>query len=217
MKSESEFKRRIEAALRGASNVDETDIAVNVIGAVVALSGTVRSFQGKLLAEAAVNHVPGVAGVANDLEVRLYFDDRPPDTELTRNVTPATWRELLFAHDKVRAGDQDRRLALNAMLTWASRHNGAVRAGRRLKGVAGVTKRIPIGPSVEPSEIKLKIQSAFFQRAQREANSISVEARDGEVTLRGNVRTWAERDDAQDTVWLVPGVTSVNNEIQVHM
>lgn len=33
--------------------------------------------------------------------------------------------------------------------------------------------------------------------------------------LSGKVRSWAERDEAQQTAWAVPGVTRVTNNITV--
>jgi osmotically-inducible protein OsmY len=44
---------------------------------------------------------------------------------------------------------------------------------------------------------------------------VSVEARDGEVTLRGTVSSLREKDEAQRTAWSAPGVHRVHNEITV--
>jgi hypothetical protein len=40
-------------------------------------------------------------------------------------------------------------------------------------------------------------------------------AHGAEVTLRGEVRSWAERDQAQGTAWSAPGVANVVNELTV--
>jgi len=55
--------------------------------------------------------------------------------------------------------------------------------------------------------------AAFTSSAQLDASRISVEASEGEVTLRGKVWSWAEGDEAQQTVWSPPGVTQVRTEI----
>ncbi len=39
----------------------------------------------------------------------------------------------------------------------------------------------------------------------------------GKVTLRGKVRSWAERDEAWQTAWSAPGVTEVKNKIKIEM
>jgi osmotically-inducible protein OsmY len=46
-----------------------------------------------------------------------------------------------------------------------------------------------------------------------DAEKISVEASAGKVILRGNVRTWAEREEAERAAWAAPGVTNVQNDI----
>jgi osmotically-inducible protein OsmY len=42
-----------------------------------------------------------------------------------------------------------------------------------------------------------------------------VEANGGTVTLRGRVRAWAEREEAERAAWRAPGVFEVKNEIEV--
>jgi osmotically-inducible protein OsmY len=44
-----------------------------------------------------------------------------------------------------------------------------------------------------------------------------VDAQGADVTLRGEVRSWAERDEAQRTAWSAPGVSNVINEIRVRV
>jgi osmotically-inducible protein OsmY len=42
-----------------------------------------------------------------------------------------------------------------------------------------------------------------------------VAASGSEVTLRGEVRSWAERYEAEKAAWAAPGVTAVHNELVV--
>jgi len=42
-----------------------------------------------------------------------------------------------------------------------------------------------------------------------------VETRDGKVTLRGDLRSWSERQEAERTARAAPGVTNVENLIVV--
>ena len=65
------------------------------------------------------------------------------------------------------------------------------------------------------SAIKRQIEEAFRRNARIDAGQVATETNGGEVTLRGEVRSWAELDQAQRTAWSAPGVTNVYNEIRI--
>ena len=70
-------------------------------------------------------------------------------------------------------------------------------------------------PRVVPSEIRRKIEDALRRAAEIDASRITVETNGGEVVLRGTVRSWAERQEAERAAWWAPGVTKVDNRIIV--
>jgi osmotically-inducible protein OsmY len=74
---------------------------------------------------------------------------------------------------------------------------------------------IQLKPRAEPSEIKRKIEEAFRRNAEVDANRITVEANGSEVTLKGMVRSWVEREEAERAAWSAPGVTKVEDRIVV--
>ena len=86
---------------------------------------------------------------------------------------------------------------------------------RRLKGVRGVINNIALKPQVEPADIKKKIQSAIKRLAEVDANRITVDANGSEVILKGTVRSWVEREEAERAAWSAPGVTKVEDRIVV--
>jgi|SRR5688572_946491 len=215
MKTDADIKRDVESELRWAPQLDETDIAVKATGSVVTLTGYVKTYMEKYAAERAAKRVKGVEGVANDLEVRLSSDSAVPDPEIARNAVSALRAELPFYHDKIKVLVDHGMVTLEGSLDYGYQRDWAESAIRKLKGTKSIANFIAITPRVQPSDVKKKIQAAFMRSAQLDANRISVEASDGEVTLRGNVRSWAERDEAQETAWAAPGVTQVKNEISV--
>jgi osmotically-inducible protein OsmY len=76
-------------------------------------------------------------------------------------------------------------------------------------------RSIHIKPIVATSDIKRKIEDAFRRNAVVDASHVSVDANGSEVILRGEVRSWSERDQAQASAWSAPGVTNVKNEISI--
>jgi osmotically-inducible protein OsmY len=81
--------------------------------------------------------------------------------------------------------------------------------------IGGVTNSIEIKPRVTPMEIRRKIEDALRRAAEIDASRVTVEADGGEVILRGTVRSWAEREEAERVAWAAPGVTKVDNRITV--
>ena len=86
---------------------------------------------------------------------------------------------------------------------------------RRIRGVKGITNLIELQPRVPPVEVKHKIEEAFRRSAELDANRVTVETEGGTVTLRGTVRSWAERQEAERVAWATPGVVRVNNLITI--
>ena len=215
MKSDRDIERDVKDELQWDPDLDATDIAVSVKDGVVTLTGFVKSYTDKYESEAAAKRVAGVAGVANDLEVRMPSVDERPDPEIARDTVERMKSELPFAWDKIRVVLKSGWVTLEGEVEWNYQRDRAEAAVRRVRGVKGITNSIVVKPRVAPMEIKRKIEEALRRAAEIDASRVTVETVGSEVILRGSVRSWAERQEAERAAWWAPGVSKVDNRIIV--
>ena len=215
MKSDRDIERDVREELQWDPDLDATDIAVSVRDGVVTLTGFVKSYTDKYEAEAAAKRVAGVSAVANDLEVRMPSVDERPDPEIARDAVSAIKSQRPISSERIKVVVKNGRVTLEGQVEWQYQKNTAENAVRRIKGVKGVSNLIVLKPSAEPTEIKSKIMEAFKRNAELDANSIQVEANGSEVILKGTVRSWVEREEAERVAWSAPGVTRVEDRIVV--
>jgi osmotically-inducible protein OsmY len=215
MKSDGEIERDVREELKWDPDLDAEDIAVSVKNGVVTLAGFTKSYTDRLEAEAAAKRVAGVLAVANDIEVRLPAIDQRPDPDIARDAVAAMKSALPISYDRIKAIVKGGWITLEGAVEWQYQKSTAETAVRKVKGVKGVTNVITVKPKVEPSELQRKIMEAFKRNAEVDANRITVEANGSEVILKGTVRSWIEREEAERVAWSAPGITRVDDRIVV--
>ena len=82
-------------------------------------------------------------------------------------------------------------------------------------GVTGVSNLVKVKPKLSPADMEKKIHDALSRQADREARRLSISVDGSQVTLRGVVHSWAERDAVQGAAWATPGVSVVVNDLLV--
>jgi osmotically-inducible protein OsmY len=209
MRSDSEIERDVKDELQWDPDLDASDIAVSVKKGVVTLAGFVKSYTDKYEAEAAAKRV------ANDIEVRMPSVDERPDPEIARDAVAAIKSQLPISSEHIKIVVKNGWVTLEGQVEWQYQRQTAESAVRRIKGVKGVSNLIQLKPRAQPDEIKKKIQEAFKRSAEVDANRIMVETNGGEVILKGTVRSWIEREEAERVAWSAPGVIRVVDQIIV--
>ena len=140
---------------------------------------------------------------------------RRPDPDIARAAAEAIKRELPLSWEKIKAIVEDGWITLEGEVEWHYQRERAEDAVQGLRGVRGVTNKIEVRPRIPPVDIKRRIEQALRRAAEIDASRITVETIGSEVILRGTVRSWAERQEAERAAWSAPGVARVDNRVIV--
>lgn len=215
MASDLDLQRIVLDELTWDPSVDAANIGVSVESGIVALNGHVKSFAEKWAAEKVAQRVAHVKAVTDELIVKLPGDHERTDTDIARAAVNALDWNAIVPRDRIKVLVENGWITLDGEVEFFYQKEEAEYAIRNLLGIRGVVNTIRIMPLVRPSDIRTKIEKALERAAELDAKKISVEANQGKVILRGKVRSWAERSEAEHAAWAAPGVSDVKNEIRV--
>jgi osmotically-inducible protein OsmY len=214
-RTDEQIQRDVLAELKWDPRVRPTEIGVIVKDGVVTLTAWVDSYPKKWAAEEAAHRVRGVKAVANDIEVRLPGDAERTDADIAAAAARVLEWHALVPKNQIKTTVSKGWVTLTGAVEWQFQRDEAEQVVRNLMGVKGVINQITVKPRLTPSGLKEKIEEALLRSAKTDAERITVEVQGSKVILKGTVRTWMERQEAEQVAWSAPGVTSVENRITI--
>lgn len=193
-----------------------TEIGVAAKDGVITLSGVVDTYWKKLSAEKAAQRVLGVRVVACDIEVKVGSIGKRTDTEIAEAVRNALRWNSAVNEDHIEVKVDNGWVYLDGQVDFEYEKRYAQESVEDLIGVKGVTNNISMkAKPIDTKGILHKITAAYHRSATIDSSSIKIETSGSKVTLRGKVRSWAEKKEAENIAWLAPGVMSVDNRIEI--
>lgn len=210
-----ETRKNVEEELNFEPSVNAAEIGVAVNDGIVTLTGRVDSYWEKSAAEEAAARVAGVKAVVNELEIRLPISSERTDEDIARAAVNRLEWTITVPKDRIKVKVSQGWVTLEGDVDWQFQKNAAERAIRDLVGVKGVLNHIVVKARPSTAEVKAAIEEALKRSAKVDANRINVDVQGDKVILKGTVRSWFEREEAERAAWRAPGVRGVDNRIVV--
>jgi osmotically-inducible protein OsmY len=211
---DQQLKSDVENELRWEPSLRSEQIGVSVKDGVVELDGHVESYFEKWSAERAAMRVHNAKSVASEIRVEMPNSFSRTDSDIAKAAMhQLEWNYMVPETVKVQVTDGC--VTLKGTTEWQYQKDEAERLVRPLRGVKWFFSEITVTPKLTAGDVKKSIEEALKRSAIVEASHIKVETAGGQVTLRGYVHSWAEREEAQHAAWAAPGVTMVDDLITI--
>ena len=216
MNQNEEMRLEVLREIKSERKVGNSNrIKVSVKDGIVTLSGFVEHYMDQKAVVDAAERVNGIKGVVQEIEVELPAASRRNDAEIARSACAALEHNSLIPRDRVKVSVCDGRVTLEGEVQEPHQKLEAEITASKVLGVRGVVDNIVVNQAVRPYDITLQIERTFQHMAAHHAQDIQVEVKDSKVTLRGVVRAWIEKTEAEEAAREVPGVKAVENRLEV--
>src|SRR5674476_1128773 len=204
MKSDNQIQKDVMEELKWEPFLNAAEIGVAVKNGIVTLSGQVDSYSKKIAGEKAI---------AEDMQIGVSPLYKKSDTEIAAAVLNALRWHTDIQEDKLKVKVEDGNVTLEGDVDWEFERYNAKKAIENLLGVRSVINLISVKPKTTANDIEKKISSAFHRNATIDAERITAEVVGNTVILRGKVRSFVEKDDAENAAWAAPGILRIDNKL----
>lgn len=232
--AEARLEGQIGTAILLNRHLNPFEISVDVDGNTAILSGQVDESIDKELAERVALNAKGITRVDNRITVDAAakqrerrtdadrdFDEAVEDASITASVkSRLLWNDSTDGLD-IEVDTMRGAVTLSGSATTQAEKDLATRLALRTDGVRSVENKIEIKPSTTPDPdnadeaisdawITTKVKSSLLMSTNVDGLDLTVETKDGIVTLGGAASSTSERDLAVEIAKDIKGVKSVD-------
>jgi osmotically-inducible protein OsmY len=233
--TEARLEGQIGTAILLNRHLNPFEISVDVEGDTAILTGTVDESVDKELAERVAKNAKGISNVDNRIAIDgaakqrergtdndRDFDEAIEDASITASVkSRLLWNDSTDGLD-IEVDTMNGKVTLTGDATTQAEKDLATRLARNTDGVRGVDNKIVVkasdkapvadqaGEAIADSWITAKVKSSLLMSNNVDGLDLTVETKDGVVTLGGGASSTSERDLAVEIAKDIKGVKNVN-------
>jgi osmotically-inducible protein OsmY len=211
--SDAQLLRNLRAELDREPAMGAEHVHLVVQDAIAILSGSAATSEARAAIRSAAQHVVGIRDVYDG--IRICPDSGDTDVAIQARIRAMLELDAGVLPDRLTVSVSHGHVALGGHVEWPAQANAAVAAAHRVRGVRGVTSDIHADGVPAPAAIRGRIVLAFQQASEADAAAIAITVEGGVVRLSGKLPGSRERDLAETTVRALPGVTLVDNAIEI--
>lgn len=214
----------VEHRLKTSSGGQIRELNVNCEGGMVTLTGEVESPGYRSEADLMASEVFGVRGVKNALTIRA--SNHRSDGEISKELTNTFFRDVYLTGLDTAVKCENGHVVLTGVVGNAYLRTRAGQLARNTTGVVDVLNEMTINQLVERGERRVEAPPTNEELAEAvsirlssdvriNAVNIQVDAKQGHITLRGNVPSMQERQLAEFAARQVAGAVWTTNLLSV--
>ncbi|HVE55974.1 MAG TPA: BON domain-containing protein [Pyrinomonadaceae bacterium] len=213
-KSDDLLKHQVKNELAWDTRTWNLGIETKVSNGVVSLSGIVPSYRQLLAAQEAAHRVEGVLDVVNDLTVKIPH--KIPDEEIAHNIRRTLEWDVLVPDERIESMVNGGWVTLEGSVNSLRQVEDTLKAIENLPGVIRITNKLTVeAQSADPEGLRKAIEEALERRADREAERLVIDVRDGEVELYGRVHSDSERRAVVGSISHARGIRKINDHLKI--
>jgi len=225
-RSDAAIRDDVKLALLTDPATDTYEIDVNVENNTVTLSGTVNSWQARELCGKVASGVKGVKELNNSIV--FTYDGNRPDKEIRQDIIQALRWDVLVDHALIDVAVADGHVVLSGIVGSLAEKRRAIRVAYVVNVTEVDTGNLMVRrwardpdlkadkyQNIADADIEDALQDALTQDPRVASHPVTVEVRDGRVTLRGTVDNLKAKRAAGQCAQNTVGVQEVKNRLKV--